>query len=65
MEKLSNTLALQGRLAPAHLKTADEPRKPAEDSADLAVTGPGTQFRRQTGAGSESLAEAVDCCREY
>lgn len=60
--RLSDTRTLSSKaLPPAHLKTADEPAKPAEGSADLAVTTP--VQAKSPGVGSESLSDAVAHCK--
>ncbi len=66
VSRLNDTEALvrQG-LRQAELCTADEPPKPAAGSADRAISGPGTgRYRKETGAGNESLSRAVDITKE-
>lgn len=66
MARLNDTEALvrQG-IKSAEFITADEPAHPALGSADRAVSGhrPG-RFRRETGAGSESLSTAMKTAEE-
>ena len=65
MSRLNDTEALvrQG-LRPAELCTADEGPKAALGSADRAVAGVSSRFKRETGAGHESLASAVSIAEE-
>lgn len=66
MSRINDTEALvrQG-IRRAELVTADESSHPALGSADRAVQGshPG-RFRRETGAGQESLASATAIAKE-
>ena len=63
--RLNDTEALvrQG-MRPAELCIAGEAPKPALGSADRAVAGVSSRFKRETGAGSESLAAAVSIAEE-
>lgn len=66
MARLNDIEALvrQG-IKPAEFKTADESAHPAHGSADRAVAGPRPgRFRREVGAGSESLSEATTIAEE-
>jgi len=66
MARLNDTTALSRQgIRKAGFETADEPfhvLPAAAASADAAVCGPQPgKFRRETGAGNESLAEATKC----